>query len=126
MKNHTSNEASSSEYLRERGIPFVEKNDGAHLIVEGRECFIDFWPGTGKWNSRCGKKGFGVRNLVAFIGEPSNPQIKPSCEVASLELLEALKLARAELAGLPRSLGYGFTHLPKIDAVVAKYSESGA
>lgn len=26
-----------------------------------------------------------------------------------------------ELAGLPRSLGYDFTHLPKIDAVIAKY-----
>lgn len=66
------NRESSAEYLRQRGIPFVEKNMGAHLIVEGRECFIDFWPGTGKWHSRCGKKGFGVRNLVAFIGGPSN------------------------------------------------------
>lgn len=34
-------------------------------------------------------------------------------------LLEALTLARAELAGLPRSLGYDFTHLPKIDAAIA-------
>ena len=65
------NRESSASYLRERGIPFVEKNYGAHLIVEGKDCFIDFWPGTGKWNSRCGKKGFGVRNLVAFIGVPS-------------------------------------------------------
>ena len=40
---------------------------------------------------------------------------------SGLELLEALKMARAELAGLPRSLGYGFTHLPKIDAVIAKH-----
>ena len=67
-----SNRENSAEYLRERGIPFVEKNLGAHLIVEGRECFIDFWPGTGKWHSRCGQKGFGVRNLVEFIGAPSN------------------------------------------------------
>ena len=46
----------------------------------------------------------------------------PDRSCARLELLEALKLARAELAGLPRSLGYGFTHLPKIDAVIARYS----
>ena len=62
---------SSAEYLLERGIQFTEHNGGAHLIVEGKDCFIDFWPGTGKWNSRCGTKGFGVRNLVTFIGEPS-------------------------------------------------------
>lgn len=37
-----------------------------------------------------------------------------------LELLEALKMARAELAGLPHSLGYEFTHLPKIDAAIGR------
>jgi hypothetical protein len=61
------NRVQSAEYLRERGIPFSSNNGGAHLIVEGPSCFIDFWPGTGKWNSRDGKKGFGVRNLVALI-----------------------------------------------------------
>lgn len=66
------NRESSAEYLQARGIPFVEKNNGAHLVVEGKDCFIDFWPGTGRWNSRCGKSGFGVRNLVAFIGASSN------------------------------------------------------
>jgi dihydrofolate reductase (trimethoprim resistance protein) len=60
----------SADYLAQRGIPFVSKNGGAHLIVEGKDCFIDFWPGTGKWHSRCGKKGFGVRNLVAFVETP--------------------------------------------------------
>ena len=63
-----------ADYLAQREIPFVPKNGGAHLIVEGRDCFIDFWPGTGKWHSRCGKKGFGVRNLVAFIETPSNAE----------------------------------------------------
>ena len=45
----------------------------------------------------------------------------PDRNCAGLELLEALKMARAELAGLPHSLGYDFTHLPKIDAVIAKH-----
>ncbi len=66
------NRHSSALYLQERGIPFETKNLGAHLIVEGRECFIDFWPGTGKWHCRSGKKGFGVRNLAEYILAPSN------------------------------------------------------
>lgn len=68
------NREQSAEYLAQRGIPFVKKNGGAHLIVEGDECFIDFWPGTGKWIARNGQKGFGVRNLVNFI-VPSNVEV---------------------------------------------------
>ena len=40
------------------------------------------------------------------------------------ELLLALKKARAEFDGLPRSLGYEFTHLPDIDAVIKKAEEA--
>ena len=69
------NREQSAEYLAQRGIPFVEKNGGAHLIVEGNECFIDFWPGTGKWIARNGNKGFGVRNLVNFI-VPTNAALR--------------------------------------------------
>lgn len=61
------NREQSAEYLTKAEIPFTEKNGGAHLIVEGRNCFIDFWPGTGKWITRNGEKGFGVRNLVKYI-----------------------------------------------------------
>jgi hypothetical protein len=39
---------------------------------------------------------------------------------AAPELYEALTLAREVIAGLPRSLAYDFTHLPKIDAALAK------
>lgn len=72
QEKRASNRENSADYLAQRGIPFVSKNAGAHLIVEGSECFIDFWPGTGKWHSRNGDKGFGVRNLVTYIGKPSN------------------------------------------------------
>lgn len=72
MNNHSkqkraSNRENSALYLEEHGIPFESKNKGAHLVVEGNTCFIDFWPGTGKWISRDGVKGFGVRNLVKHI-----------------------------------------------------------
>ena len=82
QQRRASNRANSAALLRANGVPFESKNGGAHLIVEGRECPIDFWPGTGKWHSRCGKKGFGVRNLVAFIGAP-NAQSKPPAESGS-------------------------------------------
>lgn len=67
QEKRAANRESSAEYLLAKGIPFVVKNDGAHLIVEGKECFIDFWPGTGRWHSRCGKTGFGIRSLCSFI-----------------------------------------------------------
>ena len=63
----SSNRDKSPLYLEERGIMFESKNNGAHLIVEGNDGYIDFWPGTGKWKVRNGKSGFGVRNLVILI-----------------------------------------------------------
>ena len=42
-----------------------------------------------------------------------------------LEVIEALSLARQELSGLPHSLGYSFTHLPKIDSALAKVRGEG-
>lgn len=44
----------------------------------------------------------------------------PSSQLsASSALLSALIKARDELAGIPQSLGYSFTHLPEIDAAIA-------
>ena len=65
--NRSHNREQSPLYLSERGIPFESKNNGAHLIVEGKDCYIDFWPGTGKWKTRKGKSGFGARNLAKLI-----------------------------------------------------------
>lgn len=61
------NRENSATILEQSGIPFTSHNYGAHLVVEGREGFIDFWPGTGKWIIRNGKKGFGVRNLLEYV-----------------------------------------------------------
>lgn len=81
QEKRASNRENSAEYLTEHGILFTSHNHGAHLIVEGKECFIDFWPGTGKWNCRSGKKGFGVRNLVEYINvELSGPEAASSPE----------------------------------------------
>lgn len=39
------------------------------------------------------------------------------------ELVEAVKWLREEYAKLPHSLGYTFTHLPKVDALLSKLGE---
>ena len=73
MKEHSkkkreANRQYAPKFLKRADIPFVTKNDGAHLIVEGGDCFIDFWPGTGRWITRANRTiGFGVKNLINFI-----------------------------------------------------------
>ena len=57
----------AQDRLKEEGIPFTTNNDGVHLMVEGSDCFIDYWPGTGRWKSRKGYQGFGLVNLINYI-----------------------------------------------------------
>ena len=61
------NRTKSADMLKDAGIVFESKNADAHLIVEGNNGYIDFWPGTGRWHIRNGKRGFGVQNLINFI-----------------------------------------------------------
>ena len=68
QEKRASNRESSAQMLLEHGIHFTSNNGGAHLIVQGPTCFIDFWPGTGKWIFRgSGKYQIGVRNLIGAI-----------------------------------------------------------
>lgn len=63
------NRKESAKLLTKRGIAFVVKNNGAHLIVQGRISVIDFWPGTGLWIDRdTNTTGRGVQKLITFIG----------------------------------------------------------
>lgn len=67
-RKRASNRETSPQYLREQGIIFATKNNGAHLIVAHNGATVDFWPGTGKWNVRHSRKtGRGVKNLVKFL-----------------------------------------------------------
>ncbi len=60
-----SNRDRSTEILVLAGIPFVSKNNGAHLMVAER---YDFWPGTGLWMERGKpKKHRGIRSLIERI-----------------------------------------------------------
>ncbi|PHS64367.1 MAG: hypothetical protein COB09_08310 [Thalassobium sp.] len=68
-KRREANRANAPQILTDAGIEYESKNHGAHLIVTGSNCLIDFWPGTGKWISRNGKKARGVRSLIKHIKE---------------------------------------------------------
>lgn len=59
------NRRRSSEILQEKGWRFETRNEGAHLIVEGR---WDFWPGTGLFIDRKTKaRKRGVFNLMKVL-----------------------------------------------------------
>lgn len=59
----------SPKLLEGAGIQFDSKNEGGHLIVKGNNELIEFWPGTGKWLTKAGKKGRGVHKLMSYIKE---------------------------------------------------------
>jgi hypothetical protein len=53
-----------------RRIPFLKKNEGAHLIVnpEDAKKRADYWPGTGLWRSYWGSmEGRGIDSLLAWL-----------------------------------------------------------
>ena len=67
------NRDNAPRLLAEYGIPFVSKNDGAHLIVKRHPHTVNFWPGTGKWKFRTSQKyGHGILNLIREL-EGSKP-----------------------------------------------------
>ncbi len=59
--------------IADLGIPFLEKNRGYHLILNINDKLVDFWPSSGKWSIRPGKKGnppvrgVGLENLTKSI-----------------------------------------------------------
>ena len=65
-KKKASNLKRSTDMLIRHGVKFDAKNSGNHLIVSGKQGLIDFWPSTGKFIARSGKKGRGVVNLIGL------------------------------------------------------------
>jgi len=61
------NRRKSTELLVNKGIRFTSHNNGAHLIVDGPDDLIDFWPGTGRWKTRDGVDGFGMKGLLNYM-----------------------------------------------------------
>lgn len=63
------NRITSAQILADHDVTFSSSNAGAHLIVQGRNDVIDFWPGTGKYITRGGKKGRGVFSLLRLCDQ---------------------------------------------------------
>lgn len=76
------NREASASMLRDAGIPFVSKNEGAHLIVRND---IDFWPGTGLWRVRGStQRHRGVSKLLKFCKDIKCPLTNQSTGVKSM------------------------------------------
>ena len=59
------NKISSTGILTSRGIDFISKSNGVHLVVKNR---WDFWPSTGLFIDRKNqKRGRGIKNLLRII-----------------------------------------------------------
>jgi hypothetical protein len=73
-KNKTAkNREESTKILQERGIDFLSRNNGAHLIVQNNGIVVDFWPGTGKYIVRESNiEGRGVFNLIKWLASRAN------------------------------------------------------
>lgn len=70
-KRRAHNRDKSQAILKRHGILFESRNNGAHLIIrEGNVTVADFWPGTGLWEMREGRKGRGVFKLIKALQEP--------------------------------------------------------
>ena len=67
QRKRANNRQASPELLTKANIEYETKNLGAHLIVDAGDHKVDFWPGTGRWIDRKGKRGFGVRKLIEHV-----------------------------------------------------------
>jgi len=69
------NRAKTPELLKQYGVAFDSRNDGAHLIVTHGGKIADLWPGTGKYQVRgTDRYRRGVFNLLRDLGVQTIPK----------------------------------------------------
>lgn len=82
----------AQQHLYNEQILFEVKNNGIQLVVEGPECYIDYYPSTGKWVARSMTstkvEGFGLNSLMNYCkklpeiqevhNDYSNPNYDPA------------------------------------------------
>lgn len=73
QQRRAANREDSPALLRQHGVTFDSRNNGAHLIVKHAGKTVDFWPGTGKWIDRFAPSGRapngrGVFKLLKHLG----------------------------------------------------------
>lgn len=72
------NRERSLEILREHKVSHQVKNAGAHIVVKHAGVALDFWPGTGRWIERGGKKreGRGVFGVLKALAVEVKPEYR--------------------------------------------------
>lgn len=63
-KRRAANTKSSTAIVDDAGVQYKSYNRGVHLVIEGKDALIDFWPSTGKFKTRDGHTGRGVYNML--------------------------------------------------------------
>jgi hypothetical protein len=61
-----------TERLKVTGVLFTSHNEGRHLkVIVYNEPLIDYYPGTGKWQSLINpkSKGYGIDGLLEYLGK---------------------------------------------------------
>ena len=59
------NKVFSTKELKKSGVSFESKNFGEHLIIN--KGAYHFWPSTGKFRSKDGQSGRGLKNLLKLL-----------------------------------------------------------
>lgn len=108
------NRENSAKILLQNEVEFTTHNNGAHLIVKGRCGTVDFWPGTGRWQLRSGRSGFGVKNLINIVASLLDEDAAPASQS---ELIKALgvKLPEAREAAFSAADGNDGTNWGLLD-----------
>jgi len=57
----------STNLLLEKDVSFESKSEGLQLIVKGQGKIVDFYPTTGLFIVRGGKRGRGVKQLLKLV-----------------------------------------------------------
>ena len=54
----------STAIVDDAEVQYKSYSNGVHLVIEGKNALIDFWPSTGKFKTRDGYVGRGVYNML--------------------------------------------------------------
>jgi len=74
QKKRQQNLKTSTAIIEDAGVEFKSHSNGIHLVIEGTEVKIDFWPSTSKFKTRDGHEGRGVYNMLRHCNVEENEE----------------------------------------------------
>lgn len=67
QERRAANRAAAVAALNKSGVRWSTNNAGVHIMIEGPQGRVDYWPGTGLWRTAQGQEGRGIRSLFAHL-----------------------------------------------------------